>query len=60
MTLLHFINFVSASIWKWKYLLMCSIYSLEESDVSRENLCYNIWYLNRNNRVVNNIFIMCL
>ena len=45
MTLLLFIRFVLASIWKWHALVMYFIYGIEESGVSRENLCYNIWYV---------------
>ena len=32
----------------------------KKSDISQENLCYNIWYLNRNNCIVKNIFILCI
>ena len=60
MTLLIFIHFVSDSIWKWHALLMYPIYSIEESDVSRENICYIIRYVKENNLVMKNIFIVCL
>ena len=59
-TLLLFIHFVSASIWKWYDIFMYSNYGIDESDVSRENLCCIIWYLKRNNCIVKNIFIACL
>ena len=44
-TLLLFIHFLLSSIWKWHALVMYSIYFIEASDASQENLCYIIWYL---------------
>ena len=60
MKIFPFINCVSTSIWKWHAIVVYSIYGIYESNASRENLCYIIWYINRNNCVVKNILIICL
>ena len=60
MTLVLLIRFVSASSCKWHALSVYSIYSIEENDISWENLYYIIWCLKRNNFVAKTIFIVCL
>ena len=60
MTLVLFIHFYSASSCKWNAIFVYSIYGIEESDVSGENLYYIIWYLKRKKCIVKNLFIMCL
>ena len=60
MTLLLFIQFVSASIFKWHFLFMYYIYGIKESNASQENLRYIIWYLKRNNCVCETLFILGL
>ena len=60
MTLLLFIHFFKASIWKLHALLMYSIHGIEESNNIQENLCYSIWYSKRKNCVVKNLFIVCV
>ena len=57
---LTFCSFFSASVWKWHAPFMYSIYGIQESDVSQENIYYIIWYLKRNNCVLKNIFIVYL
>ena len=42
---LIFYSFVSASIWKWKFVFMYFIYVIEEIDVNQENLSCIIWYI---------------
>ena len=56
MNILLFIHFGFASSWKWRDLFMYNIYVIEESDVRKENLCYIIWCLNRNNCIVNSFY----
>ena len=56
----YFFSFFSASVFKWHAIFMYSIYYIVESNVRKENLYYIIWYLNRNNCVVETIFIVRL
>ena len=55
MTILIFISFVSASVWKGHTIFMYYIYSIEENNVSQENPYYIIWYLKINNCIVKTI-----
>ena len=57
---LPFYSFIPTSIWKWHSLVMYLIYGIEEINISWENLCCIIWYINRNSRVLKTIIIMCL
>ena len=61
MTILLFIHFVSADIWNWHYLVMYSIYGIEESYVSQDNLCYPIWYICKDKQLRReNCVFLCL
>ena len=55
-----FYSFFTASIWKRHTLFTYYMYCIEERNFSQENPWYNILYLNRNNRTVKNLFIVCL
>ena len=45
---------------KGNALIVYFIFAIEVSDSSQENLCYIIWYVKRNNCVLNTVFILCL
>ena len=58
-TIIIFIEFVSASIWKWHSLFMYSIYGIEEIDTSQENICYIFVFKDKQQHNKNSL-IVCL
>ena len=60
MSLLPFIHFFSTYIWKLHALIIYSIYDIEKSDISQENLYYIICYLKGNNFCTKIIFLKFL
>ena len=44
---LSFYSFVSDYVWNWHVIVIYFMYGIEESNVIRENIFYNIWYIFR-------------
>ena len=60
MTLLIFILFVSALIWKLYFIFMYYIYGIGESILSRENLCYIIWCIFKQKQINCEKYFYCV